>query len=121
VSVSHKQKLFWHVQGYDSHKRIFESLVPGNHSEKEVVALLKALAARHLTLTETVSAYLRKGLKGYSALLEPRIERLQARPDELRARGITKRHTISVGLNPWYVASVWTAQELEEQKVAHRT
>jgi hypothetical protein len=107
--VSHKQKLFWRIQGYDSHKRIFECLVPGNHSEKEVVALLKALAAWHLTLTETVSAYLRKGFKGYSALLEPRIERLQAPPDELRARGITKRHTITVEPNARYIASMWTA------------
>lgn len=62
---------FWKIQGYDGLEKTFEQTIPfGSLSEKEMIALLQRLAARHLDDEEVVSASLRKNACGYEAHLE---------------------------------------------------
>ncbi len=60
----------WKIRGHDGLVPIFEQTIPGNLSEREVIALLQRLASRHLSNDEVVSASLRKNAKGYTPHLE---------------------------------------------------
>src|SRR5271170_4466415 len=62
----------WLLQGYDGLKPIFQRRLSIALSEREIGALLQRLPSRDLTISEVVSASLRKPSKGSSALLEIR-------------------------------------------------
>ena len=97
-------KRFWKIEGYDGTDRTFEKLVPANSlTDRGVIALLQRLSARHLDEDEVVSSSLRQKAPGYALLLEPQISR-------------GDRRTISVGSNPFYVASIWHTYELPHSR-----
>jgi hypothetical protein len=101
---AHAEKV-WKIVGYDGTKKFFERVLPlGSLSEGEMTSLLQRLAAQHLTSDEIVNASLRRNAKSYAPLLEPQQE----------ARPPPSRFSITVGLSPNYVASVWTADEFGE-------
>jgi hypothetical protein len=60
----------WRIEGFDGTEKIFDHVVPGNLSDKEITTILQRLAARHLEPSETVFASLRKRMKGVRADLE---------------------------------------------------
>jgi len=94
------RKRYWKIEGYDSTNKTFERVLPYSFlTKKYVIALMQRLSARHLDEDEIVSSSLRPKAPGYTQLLEPRA-------------GRGGRHTISVGENPHYVASVWRDDEL---------
>jgi hypothetical protein len=65
----------WRIEGMEGDTRTFEVSIPmGSLSEAEIIALLRRLASRHLTAGEIVAASLRKSARGYSPLLEARVE-----------------------------------------------
>jgi hypothetical protein len=98
--------LFWKIVGYHSTKKMFETTLPaGALSEPEMIVLLQRLAATHLTPDEIVSASLRKSSRRYAALLEPQVD---SRPPG--------RFSVTVGLNPHYVASIWRSDELKSEQ-----
>ena len=94
-------KRFWSIRGYDSTETIYERVVPfGCLSERQVIALLQRLASRHLDEDEVTDSSLKRNSKAYRALLEPHCDVVNA-----------TRVMISVGENPYYVASVWEQQD----------
>ena len=93
-------KRYWKIEGYDGADRTYEKLIPeGSLNESDVVALLQRLSARHLGEAEVVSSSLRHSAPGYSPHLEAQI-------------GKDDHHTIRVGSNPHYVASMRQRDEL---------
>ena len=74
---------------------MYERTLPlGYLSESEMIQLLQRLSCKHLDLDEIVNASLRKNAKHYASNLE-------------HDKETTAQHfSISVGHNPWYVASV---------------
>lgn len=85
----------WLIRGYDGaalQKRW--SISFGMMSEKQIIVLLERLACKHLSPDEIMSASMRKGSPGYSALLE-------ARKETTRGRRI-----IGVGESLHYVAEL---------------
>ena len=94
-------KRYWKIEGYDGTDKTFEKLLPiGSLTERGVVVLLQRLSARHLDEDEIISSSLRPNAKGYTSHLEYQ-----------DGRG-GRRSTISVGGNPYYVASIWQHDEL---------
>jgi hypothetical protein len=99
---------FWKIEGYDGAQQIFEKTLPLSFcSEDQMIELLQRLAARNLTLDEIVRASLRPNSTEYAPLLEAH-RQARASPAD--------RFSIVVGVNPHYVASIWT----EEERSAHR-
>jgi hypothetical protein len=95
---------FWKIAGYDGTAKLFERVLPlDSLSEKEMTALLQRLAAAHLRPDEIINASLRRNAKSYAPLLEPQQE---SKPSSVH-------FSITVGLSPNYVASVWNADELK--------
>ena len=98
-------KRYWKIEGWDSYNKTFEKVLPkGSLSESQIVVLLQRLLARHLDEEEIVSSSLRRKAHGYTAHLEPQFGRGARRP------------TITVGDNPYYVASMWQDDELPNDK-----
>ena len=98
-------KRFWKIERYESAKSVYKKILPfGYLSEKEMTSLLQRLASQHLENYEIVSASLRLNTKGHTSHLEPLID---------RQRLSGSRFTISVGSNPYYTASVWERDELD--------
>jgi hypothetical protein len=94
---------FWKIVGYDGAQKLFERVLPlGSLSETEMTTMLQRLAAAHLRPDEIVNASLRRSAKSYAPLLEPQQE----------GSPPANRFSITVGLSPNYVASVWNADEL---------
>ena len=84
----------WEIVGWDGPEKNDTGEVPGVLTEEEIATMLQRLHARHLSYEEVVSASLRKNLKGYSGLLEYKIDRTAA-----------KGNMVMVGTdNPHYVA-----------------
>jgi hypothetical protein len=99
-----RARRFWRIEGYDRARRVFEkTLAFGALSEPQMVVLLQRLASRHLGDNEIIASSLRRNVSGCASHLEHRVGS--------RATG-EKRYTISVGLDPHYVASVWQNDEL---------
>jgi hypothetical protein len=68
---------FWRIEGYDSSLPVFQkTLAFGKLSEAQMVALLKRLAAKHLSDKEIVAASLRPNASGCASHLEHRVESL---------------------------------------------
>lgn len=104
--MSQDAKRVWKIVGYDGAEKLFEKVLPlESLSEREMTALLQRLAAKCLTPDEIISASLRRNSKSYAALLEPR---QQSRP-------ASARFCISVGGAQYWVASVWSADELASE------
>jgi hypothetical protein len=63
--------IYWHIEGYDSKNKIYERKVKvGYFSQKEIQALLMALAAKAgLSFNEIVGAYAEKAAKIANELL----------------------------------------------------
>jgi hypothetical protein len=80
----------------------FSSDAPGILSAEEIATMLQRLASRHLTDSEIVAASLRRKSKGYSSLLDPRI-------DKAAEKGVT----VTVGSDPYYVA-------IQERQGSHK-
>lgn len=83
----------WIIRGYDGTVKLFEFIAPGNLSQREVEMMLSRLAARDLTPEEVIDSSKRRNHRGSKRLLEARTD----------WRGAA--FTISVGENPYYVAS----------------
>ena len=83
----------WIIRGYDGTTKLFEYFVPGNLSEREVATLLSRLSARDLTPREVIDSSKRRNHRGYIDHLETRFD----------SQG--KVFTVSVGTNPYYIAS----------------
>jgi hypothetical protein len=67
-SVSNR---IWRIQGYDSLTLIFEEQFPvGQMTIEQVIELLRALASRHLSSTEIVGAYAKRGTSIANRLLD---------------------------------------------------
>jgi hypothetical protein len=94
-------KRSWLVQGYDGLEPIFQRKLPSSMSEKEIGALLQRLAARDLSVSETINASLRKGMRARSSALEVKREHRQ-------------RFILSCGENPHYIASLHTEDEFAD-------
>ena len=100
--IETETKRYWRINGYDGTHLIYKRIIPlGLFSEKRIIALLQRLASRHLDCDEIVNSTCSKRNRAYTPLLEPNVE-------------FTKRYIVSVGLDPRYVASAWTAEELNE-------
>lgn len=100
-------KRFWKIEGYDSTRLLFQNVLPlGYLSEGQMMSLLQRLASKHLTEDEIVAASQRPNSKGYAPLLEPHTD-----------HDPSSRYTISVGVNPYYLASVWQSGELAETDI----
>jgi hypothetical protein len=96
MSPKSELKRVWRIQGYDSSTLIFEERFPVNQlSSAQVIELLRALASRHLTSSEIVGAYARRGTRIANDLLEVHKDR----QDEKR------REVFMCGSNPYYVAT----------------
>jgi hypothetical protein len=93
-------KDFWRIEGYKQFDRVFQTRLPGNMSESEIVTIIQRLACRHLSEEEIVQASLRKNRR--TSLLEPLI----GRPPN------GHRTTISIDHGTDYVASYWRAGEV---------
>ncbi len=78
----------WRIEGWGSTEKIFEATAPANLGDREVVAMLQRLVARHLTPREIVCGSLRRNHRGYA----PHLER------------IGSGAPISVGSDPHYIA-----------------
>lgn len=67
-----RKELYWHIQGHDSLKTIFETKVPiGQFTSDQIQDLLKALTAKAgLTYVEMVGAYASRRAKIANNLLE---------------------------------------------------
>lgn len=81
----------WRVRGYESFECIFDRVIPLGQMG-QVSAMLQLLAARHLSADEIVTASLRRGSALYIPLLEPHVP-------------TTGPHSVSVGANPYYIAT----------------
>lgn len=85
---------FWRIKG-EGLSEPFETFVPaGSLTETEIIVMLQRLVCAHLDAHEIVSASLRKKARGYAPHLAPLIDRKSL------------VGTISIGSNPFYVASV---------------
>ncbi len=86
----------WLIRGYRGLEKFYERSLPiGSMSESEIVQLLQRLACKHLEFDEIVNASARKNAEYYAPHLE---QEKEASADHF---------SISVGHNPWYVASVF--------------
>jgi hypothetical protein len=97
-TTSRKSELqrVWRIQGYDSSTLIFEERFPVSQmSTAQVIELLRALASRHLTSSEIVGAYARRGTRIANDLVQVHKDR----QDEKR------RMVFMCGSNPYYVAT----------------
>ena len=82
----------WTIEGREGSNTFWEQKLPGYLGEKRIILLLQRLAARHLAEHEIVACSLRPKDSGYRPLLEPQIDG-------------GRQGSISVGQNPFYVAS----------------
>ena len=97
---------FWKIEGYEGTDRTFMKTVPVESlTERGAIVLLQRLSARHLDDDEIISSSLRQNSPDYTPLLEPQIT-----PG--------KRRMISVGANPYYVASIWHTHELSVSEMS---
>ena len=100
------KKLYWKIEGFWSDTKTFERVLPaGSRSEKQIVVLLQRLAARHLDEDEIVSSSLRRNAPQYARFLETHTDSVHGH-----------RYTIMTWDNPYYSASIWTAEELANRK-----
>ena len=101
-------KRFWVIEGYKGLDRFYRKKVPyGVLTEpKGVTRLLQRLASKHLDEGQIIAASIKTNAKGYHGLLEP-----------MTSTGKGNRGTVSVGVNPYYTASIWTADELRDKQL----
>lgn len=100
-------RLFWKIRGFNSTQQIYERVIPyGHFTDKRMIALHQRLTCKFLDFDEIVSASLRRNARAYAMHLE-------ARRDASPPAG---RFSISVGHNPYFIASVWREDELETQR-----
>jgi hypothetical protein len=83
----------WIIRGYDSTTKLFELTAPGNLVESEIITILTRLSSRDLTPEEVIDSSKRSNHRGAKRLLEPHID------------CFGEVYSISVGTNPYYVAS----------------
>lgn len=62
----------WQIEEYDGQVLTGTYSVPGNISQREVIRLMKQLAARHLSPREIILSNLRRGMRDRATLLEVR-------------------------------------------------
>ena len=100
ISVSKKRTLRWVVQGYDGQVEIFRYTLPKgpNWGEPRIIELLRRLICRHLTADDIINASRAPRDKLFSSELEER-------------RATEPRLHITVGSNPFYVATLWQPDE----------
>jgi len=86
---------YWHIEGYDSLKKIFDKKVKiGCISQNQIQDILKALAAKaNLNFEEIVGAYAKKNSKIHNNLL-------------LINKSVTKPVTYTCGKNPHFIARI---------------
>ncbi len=93
-------KRYWKIVGYYGADKTFEKVIPEDSlSEGEIVVILQRLLARYLDEDEVVLSSLRPTTPNYASHLEFQI-------------GRDSHHTIRVGSNPHYVASIRHREEL---------
>ncbi len=95
-----KTRKFWKIEGYDGTSLMFKTELPlSAMSTKKMLSLLQRLACMHLNEKEIIASTLSPKSKKYVRLLEPLIN--QNNPN-----------SISVGENPYFIATVWPREEL---------
>jgi hypothetical protein len=98
------QQRHWLIQGFDGQRKIYERKVGlGQLSEKQVEAILKALAAKAgLDFDEIIGAYATRGTKIANDLL--RVQRDGPSP------------RFSCGENPYFIALIAQADSVHHQR-----
>jgi hypothetical protein len=93
----------WIVQGFDGNKPFDRLNLPKpSWSEPRVICLLQRLVCRHLTVKDVLDASRAPRDQSYNSVLK----------EHRDAHG--KRLTITVGTDPYYVASLWKADEEDD-------
>ncbi len=93
-------KRYWKIVGYYGTDKTFEKVIPEDSlSKSEIVVILQRLLARYLDEDDVVLSSLRPTTPNYASHLEFQI-------------GRDSHHTIRVGSNPHYVASIRHREEL---------
>ena len=94
------------IEGYDGANLIFKGgPVPlGNLTDEGIIRLLQRLACKGLDEEEIIAASLPKNAKGYHPLLDPQFDRGGHR------RWVTVGHGIK------YTASIWSEDELPQDR-----
>jgi hypothetical protein len=102
MAKKHVAGVRWIVEGFDGTKSIFrETLAKGKTwPEPRIIELLRRLVCRHLTASDVISGSLPPQDRFYSSVLKD-------------SRGNNGRITLTVGENPYYVASLYQADETD--------
>jgi hypothetical protein len=90
----------WTVQGFNGTDAFFRETLPvTSWSDSQIVCLLQRLLCRHLEAADIIDGSRAPRDQFYNAVLK----------EHRDTKG--KRLTIMVGTDPYYVASVWQADE----------
>lgn len=104
MAKKHGAGVRWIIEGFDGTKNILRRTIPKGTSwpEARIVELLRRLVCRHLSPSDVIEGSRPPKDMFYSPILEAK-------------RSTEKRLTITVGEDPFYVASLYQADETEHE------